>query len=227
MTFGQAGSAIALVIVFLTGIGCFDVRAVDAGPPVLDDFEDGDLTPSLFPFMKWSCQQFMPTVDLDCAVTPGFDSAFSLSAAFSITDPPDAIQQHGGAMMMTFADRPIDLTGFFAVTFAVRLTSDTTPFPAGALMHLDLRCSTAISDTGVQLTDFAVVQSIPFSADWSTVPPLQIANFGPAPQRTDHIQGGAPACLRAVDGFSFVFDAAIPDGQMGAGVFSIDDVRLE
>jgi len=226
MTRGRAGSAMALMMVSATGIGCFDVRSIDAGPPVLDDFEDGNLTPSLSPFNNWSCQQFSPEVDLDCAITPGFDSAFSLSASFTIIDPPDAIQQHGGIMMMTFADSPIDLTGFSAITFAVRLTSATTPFPSNALMHLDLQCSTAISDTGAQLTDFSVVQGLPFSADWSTVS-LAISNFGPAPWRTDHIQGGAPACLRAVDGFLFVFDAAIPDGQMGGGVFSIDNVRLQ
>jgi hypothetical protein len=32
--------------------------------------------------------------------------------------------------------------------------------------------------------------------------------------------------LRAVDGFLFVFDPGLPDGQTGTGVFSIDDVRL-
>ena len=40
-------------------------------------------------------------------------------------------------------------------------------------------------------------------------------------------QGRAPACLRAVDGIQFVFDAAVPDGQTGGGILSIDDVVLQ
>jgi hypothetical protein len=212
--------------VHLMSSGCFDVRPIDAGPPVLDDFEDGDLTPSFPHFMDWSCATFHPDAPVDCTLTPGFASAFGVSTAFSISDPPDAVQQHGGVFIQTVTDRPIDLTASSAITFAVRLTNAPAEFPAGALMHLDLQCSTAIGDNGVQLTDFAVVQSIAYSTEWSTVT-LAIANFGSPPWRTEHIRGGAAACLRAVDGFSFVFDAAIPDGQTGEGVFSIDEVRLQ
>ena len=134
------GSALALVTVSVTSVCCFDVRAVDAGPPVLDDFEDGDLTPSLPDFAAWSCEMFKPSAPADCALTEGFDSSFSLSARFSISDPPDAIQQHGGILIVTQADRPLDLTALSAITFDVRLISATTPFPPGALMYLDLLC---------------------------------------------------------------------------------------
>jgi hypothetical protein len=225
MTGIGTGSALALITVSVTSVCCFDVRAVDAGPPVLDDFEDEDLTPSLPGFAAWSCEMFQPSAPLDCALTEGFESSFSLSAGFSISDPPDAIQQHGGVHIVTRADRPLDLTGLSAITFDVRLTSATTPFPPGALMHLDLLCSTAIGENGDTLVDSAVVQSIAFSAEWSTVN-LAISNFGPAPWQPEHIKGGAPACLRAIDGIQFVFDAAIPDGQSGGGTFFIDDVRL-
>jgi hypothetical protein len=226
MTFIRTGSALALMTVSVTSVCCFEVRTVDPGPPVLDDFEDGNFTPSLPAFTEWSCQTFVPDGMLDCARTEGFESAFSLSAAFSISDPPDAIQQHGGVLILTNADRPIDLRGLSAITFDVRLTSATTPFPSNSLMHLDLLCSTVIGESGASLVDAALVQSIAFKDTWSAVD-LAISNFGPAPWTSEHIAGGAPACLRAVDGIQFVFDAAILDGQSGGGVLSIDNVRLQ
>jgi hypothetical protein len=222
----DVGSALVLMIGSIASVGCFDVRAVDPGPPVLDDFEDGDLTPSYPPFTDWSCGEFQPDAMLDCDVSEGFESSFSLSTAFSISDPLDAIQQHGGVYIATYADRPIDLRGLSVITFDIRLTSATTPFPPGALMHLDLRCSTAVGDNGGALVDSALVQSIAVTAEWSRVT-LAISNFGPAPWQPEHIKGGGPACLRAVDGIAFVFDAAIPDGQSGAGILSIDDVVLQ
>jgi hypothetical protein len=222
----EVGSALALMTCALASVGCFDVRPVDPGPPVLDDFEDGDLTPSHPPFTDWSCQIFHPDAALDCEVTEGFESSFALSVVFSISDLPDAVQQEGGVQMTTFADRPIDLTGVSAITFDVRLTSATTPFPPNAFMHLDLLCSTAVSENGGALVDFALVQSIAFRAEWSRVS-LAISNFGPAPWQPEHIKGGATACLRAVDGIQFVFDPAVLDGQTGGGIFSIDDVVLQ
>jgi len=176
----HAGSALTLMTISITGVCCFEVHGVDPGPPVLDDFEDGDLLPSLRPFMAWSCGAFSPDATLDCMLTDGFVSSFGLSVAFSISDPPDGKQQHGGVYLMTLADRPIDLTASSAITFDVRLTSATTAFPPGALMHLDLQCSTAVGENGDAMVDFLLVQSIAFTADWSPVS-LAISNFGPPP----------------------------------------------
>jgi hypothetical protein len=225
MSVGRARSAFLVLMLAVASTGCFDVRAVDPGPRVLDDFEDGDLTPSLRPFTEWSCGTFEPSVTIDCGLTEGFESSTSLSVAFSLTDPPDDKQQSLGAFTMAFSDTPIDLTALSAITFDIRLTS-VTPLPAGTYMHMDLQCSTAIGDNGVPLADFVVVQNTAFSAEWSSVS-LAISNFGPAPWRSEHIRGGAPACLRAIDGFGFVLHHELPDGQTGTGVFSIDNVRLQ
>lgn len=222
----DVGLVLALMTASITIVGCFDVRAVDPGPAVLDDFEDGNQTPSLPPFTGWTCQTFQPEGALDCDLTPGFDSKFSLSAAFTIADMPDGIQQHGGVLVAAFADQSVDLSGLSTATFAVRLTSSTKPLPPKSLMHMDFLCSTAVGENGAALVNFALVQSIAFTDEWSTVT-LSISNFGPAPWQTEHIKGGAPACLRAVDGIQFVFDAAVPDGQSSGGTLSIDEVRLQ
>jgi len=208
----------------ISGAACFDVHMVDPGPAVLDDFEDGDLTPSVRPFGDWSCAVYTPDAPLDCALAEGFQSATGLSVAFSITDPPDGDQQHGVVQIATYADTPIDLTGSSVITFDVRLTN-VTSFPTSAQMRLELLCSTAIGENGAALGDFVVIQTVPFAAEWSSLS-LAISNFGPAQWRPGSLQGGTPACLRVVDGFQFVFDAALPDGETGAGVFSIDNVRL-
>jgi hypothetical protein len=163
-------------------------------------------------------------VALECTLAEGFGSATGLSAAFSLADPPDDEQQQGVVVIATTADRPIDLTGSSVITFAVRLTGATS-FPAGAAMRLELLCSTAIGENGAPLADFVVALAVPFAAEWSTLN-LAISNFGPLPWKPGSLRGGTPACLRAVDGFLFVFDPGLPDGQTGTGVFSIDDVRL-
>ena len=227
----RTGSAFALMTLSITSVSCFDVHGVDPGPPVLDDFEDGDFTPSLRPFTDWSCQTVEPPDPPgppDCVPTDGYDSSHGLAAAFAVSDPLDGIQQHGGVIIMTNADRPIDLTGLSHITFEVRLTnSTTTAFPSKSLLHLDLLCSTVMGESGASLVDAALMQSVGFDLAGGWTPAnLAIKNFGPPPWIADRIVGGPPACLRAVDGIQLVFDAAIPDGMSGAGTLSIDDIVL-
>ena len=225
MRCSPAGPAFALMTFSLTGAACFDVHPVDPGPAVLDDFEDGDLTPSLRPFGAWFCALDNPAALLDCARAEGFQSPAGLSVGFSIIDLPDGEQQGGGVQFETDAETPIDLTGSSEITFDVRLTNAPVASPGGAGMRLQLRCSTAIGENGAALRDFIVVQTVPYAAEWSSIR-LSMSNFGPAEWVHGALRGGTSACLRAVDGFQFVFAPALPDGQTLAGVFSIDNVRL-
>jgi hypothetical protein len=218
-------SALTLVTCSLAGTACFDVHTVDPGPAVLDDFEDGDLIPSLHSFSAWSCSTYTPNASFDCALAEGFQGSAGLSFAFSLVDPPDGDQQRGTIEIETHTDTLIDLTGLSAITFDVRLTNAPPPSPTGAALRLDLKCSTAIGENGAVLRDFIVVQSVAYTAEWSSIN-LAMSNFGPAEWMPGALRGGTPACLRVVDGFRFVFDPGQPDGQTVAGVFSIDNVRL-
>ena len=225
MRSSHAGPALMLMTFSITSTACFDVQTVDPGPAVLDDFEDGDLIPSLRPFGGWFCALYNPTTPLDCGLAEGFQSSASLSVAFSIIDPPDGDQQRGVVQLESDADTPIDLTHLSAITFDVRLTNAPAPLENGPAMRFQLRCSTAVGDNGVELGDFVVVQSVPYTPEWSSIR-LEMSNFGPAQWLPGSPRGGTAACLRAVDGFQLVFDPAQPDGQTLAGVLSIDNVRL-
>ena len=177
--------------------------------------------PSLRPFGAWSCA-YDPGTALDCDVTEGF-----LSAAFSIVDPPGGGQQHGVVQFETVADTSIDLTGFKSIAFDVRLTPAPPTSPSGGpSMRLQLRCSTAVDENGAVLRDYAVVQRFPYTEQWSSPTPLDLRNFGPPADLPGTLPGGLFDCLRAVDGFQFVFDPQAADGDTVTGVLSIDNVRL-
>ena len=127
----------------------------------------------------------------------------------------------------TDADTAIDLTRASSITFDVRLTPAPPQSPSGGPnMRLQLRCSTAVDENGAELRDYAVVYRFPYTEQWSSPPPLMLSNFGPAADLPGNLRGGVTACLGAVDGFQFVFDPQVADGQSVAGVLSIDNVRV-
>jgi len=221
----RRAATVGLVISCTAGAGCFDVRMTDPGPPVVDDFEDGDLTPAMRSFANWTCGTYEPRGQLTCQLVDGDASNFGLSTSFSIADAPDGIQRHGSAFVTTDANRPVDLTAWSAIAFDVRVTTNkVVPDP---LFHLDLSCSTVPSESGTAVVALSVVQGIAYSNNgWTTVV-LALSNFGPPPWQPEHIQGGSIACLRAIDEISFVWDAALPDGESVTGTLSIDEVRLQ
>jgi hypothetical protein len=110
--------------------------------------------------------------------------------------------------------------------FDVRLTNAPVASPGGAGMRFQLRCSTVIGENGAALGEYIVIQTVPYTAEWSSIS-LAISNFGPAIWAPGAPRGGTPACLRAVDGFQLAFDPSLPDGQTLEGVLSLDNVRLQ
>ncbi len=64
------------------------------------------------------------------------------------------------------------------------------------------------------------------TGEWSTYT-LALANFGPPPDTDEHIKGGTPACLRAVDGIAIALESGLKDGRSGRGTFFIDDLSFQ
>jgi len=174
----RPGLALAIMTFAVSGTACFDVHPVDAGPAVLDDFEDGDFTPSLRPFGDWYCGLWNPTASIDCTHGQGFQSSAGLAAAFTLVDPPDGEQQRGTVELETDSETPIDLTGAAAITLNLRLPNAPVTSPGGAVMRFQLRCSTAIGEDGSPLRDFVVAQTVPYTGEWASVS-LALSNFGP------------------------------------------------
>jgi hypothetical protein len=224
--------SIATLLVVALAAGCFDVHAVDPGPYVIDDFDDSDFYPPDPRLARWTCYAFNPdsnkmySCDNDIRYDNGPNANYSLFVDFTITDPVNGKQDDGGAGLSTYANKPIDFTGFEQIDFSVMLESLSPPIPTNAQLSVEFGCSTAPDDKGNVPGDFYVVQGAGYDRLWTTVE-LTLNNFAPPSWIVRHIAGGTAGCLKRVDSIRFSVDARLPDGATGRGLLRIDDVRLE
>jgi hypothetical protein len=223
----RAAPGVALLLVALGAAGCFDVHAVDPGPFVIDDFDDGDFAPADPNFQPWICYGFNPDrgQGYSCDHEPGYQSDFALFLEFAVDDPPDETQQHSGVSLATFANAPQDFSQFSEIVFSARLESGNPPLPSDALLYIELGCSTAHTEDGSQPGDLYIVQGADYKSYWQTLR-LTLTSFGSPPWQATHIQGGPAACLQRVDSFRFTIDAQLPDGQSGKGILHVDNITL-
>ena len=228
----RAAARVALLWALLGAAGCFDVHTVDPGPYVIDDFDDGDFQPADPSFGPWQCYSFDPSTNQNYGCGHDQDTAdgsdFSLYVEFTIADPPDGTQQHGGAGLLTRSTVPQDLSRFTKIVFSAKLVSGSPPLPSAALFYAILGCSTASTDAVSQPTpgDIFVVQSVSYGSDWQTFT-LAMSSFGSPAWESIHISGGASACLERVDSIQFEVDAQLPDGQSGTGRLNVDDISFQ
>jgi hypothetical protein len=218
---------IATSFLLFGALGCFDVHMIDAGPLVIDDFEDGDVQPADPTFGPWSCFELGSTIDQApaCVVDSGYQSGYSLLLAATTTDPPDGVEQHVGAALATSADEPQDLSRFRELVFNVEIESGNPPLPSDALLNVVLHCSTAQADNGTPQNDLDVIQGASFTNQWQT-DTLSLANFGPPFFVPTHITGGPAACLKRVDGIELNIDTRLPDGATGQFFLHVDNIQL-
>jgi hypothetical protein len=218
----------ALLGVALGVAGCFDVHAVDAGPLVVDDFDDGDFLPADREFDAWSCFSFNPDSNRTyrCDHDTGYNSAFSLFLEFTITDAQNGSQDHGGASLATFASKPVDFTKFSEIAFSNVLDSGSPQLPSNALLYVEFGCSSARDVHGDVPGDFYVAKGIDYNSFWKTRT-ATLSNFGPPAWINAEIEGGTAGCLARIDSVRFTVDAQLPDGQVGRGTLRIDGISLQ
>jgi hypothetical protein len=221
----RAAALAALAAALPGAAGCFDVRSVDPGPLVIDDFDDGDLQPADPAFPPWTCFTFNPmrSDGYSCALDAGYHSDHSLVLEATIDDPPDGIQQYGGGGLATFGDAPQDLSHFRELVFAVELESGDPPLPSSTQLQIQLGCSTALADDNTMHNDLAVIQLADYDSTWQTKT-LAMANFGTPFYLPTHIAGGPTACLRRIDSIQFVVQPQLPDGQSTSFTLHVDDI---
>jgi hypothetical protein len=222
--------AAALLCATLGAAGCFDVHTVDAGPLVIDDFDDGDYYPADPDFDSWTCYSFNPDSNkmYRCDNEPRSDTdgdGYALFVDFTITDPQNGSQDHGGASLATFANTPVDFTSFTEITFSNLLESGNPPLPSNAQFYVELGCSTAPDVNGAVPGDFYVSRGVDYNNYWKARS-ATLANFGPPAWINVEIKGGTLGCLKRVDSVRFTVDSQLPDGQVGHGVLHIDKVSL-
>jgi hypothetical protein len=221
----RAAALAALGTALLGAAGCFDVRTVDAVPLVIDDFDDGDLVPADSALPMWTCFNFNPSTPdgFTCGHDIGYQSDYSLFLQATITDPPDKLQQNGGAGVATFGDTPQDFSRFRELVLSVALEYGDPPLLGPPTVHVDLGCSTARADDGTVHNDLTVIQDIDPTTTWQTLA-LPMGSFGTPFYLPTHIVGGPTACLQRVDSVQVVVDANLPDGQSGSFTLHVDDI---
>ena len=221
----------AIVLLSLAAPACFDVQTVDPGPVDIDDFDDGDFLPAMPDLGYWQCYAFNPPMNRDyrCDHTDGDSSPYSLFVEFSLQDAPDGVQQHPGAGFLSYAENGarLDLTPYRELVISMKLRSDDPPIPSEARAYVELQCRTVESESGnaPHLGYFYLTQGVSPTSEWSTQT-LALANFGAQNDTNEHIKGGTPACLGAVDGIAIAIESGLKDGRTGRGTFFIDGLSF-
>lgn len=226
----KSGRAAALLLA-LAAPACFDVQNVDPGSVLVDDFDDGDFVPAMPELGYWQCYAFNPSKDHDyrCDHADGYLSPYSLFLEFALDDAPDGVQQFAGAGFLSYGESgiPVDLTRYREMVFSSKLVSGDPPIPSEARVYVEFQCRTVESESGREppLGYFYLTQGVATSGEWSTYS-LALANFGPQANTDEHIKGGTPACLRAVDGIVVNIQSGLKDGRSGRGTFFIDGLSF-
>jgi hypothetical protein len=227
----RATLAVALLPVVLELAGCFDVHSIGPGPYVIDDFENGTVQPLDPLFGGWFCGGYNPPTNknISCGLGYGDNSNNALNLTFTIVDPMNGVQDHGGALLETMTLFPGDVrdfSKFSELVVDVQMVPGNPTLPSTAILYVQFGCSTVPAADGSLPGNLYVVVSAPYSSTWTTVS-LPISGFASPSWVRTKIMGGAEACLERVDNISFDVDAQLPDGAIGMGTLSIDDIYLQ
>jgi hypothetical protein len=225
-----AALALALWSLALGAAGCFDVRSVDPGPLLIDNFDNGPF-PADSTFSPWMCFSYPPGSNQNYSCKYDTDtldgSAHSLRLDFHVDDPPDDTRQYGGVGLVTYATPGLyqDVTALGQMGFDAEVQSGLPSLPSDAALYAVLGCSTVQLTNGTDPGDYEVLQAAPYDSHWGKVV-LSLANFGPLPGDNRQVQGGVTECLRRIDAIRLQVDAELLDGGSGAGTLKIDNVFL-
>jgi hypothetical protein len=215
-----------MALVAVAAAGCFDVHLVDTGPFVFDDFNDQDTLPNDSHFQAWECYTTSPAGQPCRCEVGSSDSSPALILQATITDPLDGMQQHGGAALKSRAWIPVDLSRITRIEFRDMVQAGSPPIPDNAELHVEIGCETAAStDGGVPGDLFVLSLQVGYAPTWQARS-VNLAEFGPWPSDTEHVEGGPPACLRQAGSLRFKLDAKLLDGATGAFTMGIDDVTF-
>jgi hypothetical protein len=216
---------LTLLLVALAAPACLSIPKVDPGEYVIDDFEDGGLTPVAAPtFGPWQCDTFSSDSpdaggppdsgqSVNCAIEQtGDHSCCSLAASFTLRAQQGGMDVFTSVQRGTFDAAPFKLFVFSAI---LELSSG---FPTGTQLLVQLGCSNVPSSAA----PFAeqVVPDVTIGSNWLPHP-LSLAMFQ---------QGGTSnnqACLSQIDSIRFTVSPGLANGQLFSGTLHIDNVGLE
>lgn len=231
-------SAVQKVAVLLSAFAvqaCFDVTKIDPGdggpcaPLVVDDFENGNLQPTLGQLGPWQCFTYNPEGQaVSCGVGTDSDGTRSLFVQFDVQDPVDGTANTGGAGVETYVTGDtLDLRGYVDLVVGVQLISGTPPLSSSTQLEVSLACNSAplenASITG--LVNVSQQIAVTIGADWTTAH-LDLSSFVQPIWMNNRLLGGTSACLAQISGLTFAVTPNLPDGQSAAGTLRIDNLAL-
>jgi hypothetical protein len=227
-----------VVLSALTAPGCFNVTKVDPGDGgpctsfLIDNFEDGDDVPSTELLGRWECYTYNPdTQPVTCGIGPGIDGGMGLFAQFNLQDPPNDMNDNGGAALSTFTTgAPLDLRPYRDLVISAQIIQGAPPLPTQNLnVSVELGCADTapLVDPGlVGYVDVAQGLKLDFNAPWATFH-LPMSGFEQPEWETSRFAGGAAECLARVENFAVTVTPNLTDGQAGSGTLRIDNIQFE
>ncbi|HVY41244.1 MAG TPA: hypothetical protein VHM31_25075 [Polyangia bacterium] len=216
-----------LLATALGTMGCFDVHTA-GGPWVVDDFEDGDLSPADRNFGPWACFSFSQSTADNCGIgiDPGDDSSFSLFLDFTLDGAFVTVSQQGGALFQTTTSAaPENLARFHQMVLSAKLTS-TVALPSNAGVFVQLGCSSAQAADGTRPGNLYVQQPLAFTSAWQTFT-LAMRDFTTLGAYPTHVLGGPAACLERIDSIGVAVSPQVPDGQSATERLDVDDIYFQ
>ena len=214
---------VAFVLLSLAAPACFDVQTVDPGVLLVDDFDDGDFLPAMPELGYWQCYTSNPPTNRDyrCDHKAESPSGDSLFVEFALADVPNGQDLFPGVGFLSVGENGarVDLTPYRELVISMKLENGNSPLPSEARVHVSLQCKPPRARPAIAAASglFLCHQPGCQPAERVVPKPFPLRIFGPPPDTTQHIKGGVPACLRAVDGISIALEGGLKDGQSGQG----------
>jgi hypothetical protein len=207
-------------------VACFDVEQVQVYPSLLiDNFDDGDLSPSAKNFVDWRCYAFMPeepqpTCDIQMNRA---DNSPALAFTYDLDVPLDADESKYG---VGFSTKPfvgtVDLSSYVSIHFSAKLSPGTPAPRKNRRFLVRLGCMTVQFVPG-SMPDFMLEQGFAPGGDWSPYQ-LELAKFRqPTGQVT---MNSTQECLALNDSMRFEI-ADVLDGDNEQGTLMFDDVYFQ
>jgi hypothetical protein len=221
---------VTILFAALAPAGCYDMERLDPGPEssflLIDNFEDGDDTPSVTTFDDWKAYPFKkgPGSSERIAVEEsGVDGGFALVGNFVFTYLNGDFT--GASMGIVNANPLLDVRRYRALHVASRFAPGSGSLPPNTRYYAELGCNSVVP-IGNEPSPYYVQLAMPVTGDWQASP-LPLERFvEPSPEQPK-IAGGPPACLAAVDSIRFTISMSLGPGAESGGTFSIDDVSFE
>jgi hypothetical protein len=206
--------------------GCFELQQVELpvrpAPLTIDDFDDGDATPTASSFAPWSCSTSPGTPRVSCDTdAEGGRGGRSETVRFQLEDPPNGSMDYPMLVIETSARLPLDLSRYDLFSFDAQLQLEPPDPDSAPQLLLRLRCDAA--GTGAGPEGFWLESFVDLTAEWSAYR-RSLSGFA----RPNYlISFSRSKCITQVEALELVVSPDLRDGQVMLATLKLDQLSLE